>query len=155
MISLHVLVERPVCGGMSILPQRNGQLSNLKNTFKEMCTCCQRVFVLTSRNSTSPSSPSSLMQSYSEPDCRNNCAKHISSLRNTIFRRSTTRLLASERARRDVCGQRHCRTSQNSTCAALNQLTSARGLITVPLFLAIVGVHAVRILLQFSASVGV
>lgn len=25
------------------------------------------------------------MQSYSEPDCRNNCAKHISSLRNTIF----------------------------------------------------------------------
>lgn len=40
---------------------------------------------LTSLNSTSPSSPSSLMQSYSEPDCRNNCAKHISSLRNTIF----------------------------------------------------------------------
>jgi len=42
-------------------------------------------FLLTSRNSTSPSSPSSLMQSYSEPDCRNNCVKHISSLRNTIF----------------------------------------------------------------------
>lgn len=38
--------------------------------------------LLTSRNSTRPISPSSLMQSYAEPDCRNNCAKHISSLRN-------------------------------------------------------------------------
>lgn len=36
---------------------------------------------LTSLNSTSPSSPSSLMQSYAEPDCRNSWARHISSPR--------------------------------------------------------------------------
>lgn len=41
-----------------------------------------RTRALTSRNSTRPISPSSLMQSYAEPDCRNNCARHISSLLN-------------------------------------------------------------------------
>lgn len=60
---------------------------------QKLSVCASSVSLLTSRNSTNPSSPSSLMQSYSEPDCRNNCAKHISSLRNTIFICQTLRSL--------------------------------------------------------------